>query len=311
MSKKILVLGSKGLVGSSLNRYLNSQNFDYEITASTRDDTDLFQPNDVKKLLENTEPDIVINAAAKVGGILYNDTKRVEFLLENLKINMNLLEALIPYKKTKLINLGSSCIYPLNAKNPINENSFMDGKLEPTNSPYAIAKIASIELSKSMKTQYGNNIINLMPTNLYGPNDRFDDEKSHVIPGLIHKIHKAKIADHSHFEVWGTGKPKREFLYVDDLSDFINFVIQNDINQDLLNVGSGNEITIKKLANLIKEIIGFEGELKFDTSKPDGNPRKLLDSSKINKMGWSSRTNLEDGIVKTYEWYKKEFNSSL
>lgn len=302
MTKKILILGSSGLVGSSLNQYL-STNEEYKIIPSTRKDTDLFKSAEINELLKNSQPDFVINAAAKVGGILFNNTSRVEFLLENLKINMNLLEELIPYKNTKLINLGSSCIYPLNAKNPIKEDAFMDGKLEPTNSPYAIAKITAIELSRNISKQYGNKIINLMPTNLYGPNDRFDDNKSHVIPGLIHKLHKAKISKKPSFSVWGTGKPKREFLYVEDLSRFVNFVIKNNVEDDLINVGSGVEISIKDLAFKIKKIIGYEGKLIFDKSKPDGNPRKLLDNKIIRNLGWSPNTNLDSGLKMTYEWY--------
>ena len=302
MTKKVLILGSSGLVGSSLKQYLSTDE-EYKIIPSTRKDTDLFKSAEVSKLLKNSQPDFVINAAAKVGGILFNNTSRVEFLLENLKINMNLLEELIPYTNTKLINLGSSCIYPLNAKNPINEDSFMEGKLEPTNSPYAIAKITAIELSRNISKQYGNKIINLMPTNLYGPNDRFDDNKSHVIPGLIHKLHKAKISKEPSFSVWGTGKPKREFLYVEDLSRFVHFVIKNNVDDDLINVGSGVEISIKDLAFKIKKIVGYEGKLVFDKSKPDGNPRKLLDNNKIRNLGWSPITDLDNGLKITYDWY--------
>lgn len=303
MSKKIIVFGSKGLVGNSVTRLL--KNSDYEIIASSRNDTNLFLFDEVKKLIEENKPDLIINAAAKVGGILANDTQRSDFLLENLKINMNILEAIIPFPEIITINLGSSCIYPLDAKNPIKESSFMGGELEPTNSPYAMAKLTAIELGRSLKTQYGHKIINLMPTNLYGPNDNFNQETSHVIPGLISRMHKAHKENHKVFEIWGSGNPLREFLYVDDLSNCIKFVIENKIPFDLINVGSGEEISILNLSKKIKEIIGFQGELIFDTNKPDGNPRKFLDSTVINSLGWKSEVNLDTGLELTYKWFLK------
>lgn len=275
---------------------------------STRDDTNLFSYEETKSKIDFTQPDVIINAAAKVGGILANNTYRTEFIIENLKINLNILEACLGNSEIKVINLGSSCIYPLHAENPINEDSFMKGELEPTNSPYAMAKITAIEMGRSMNTQYGHNIINLMPTNLYGPNDNFSENDSHVIPGLIHKMHKAKINDENIFKIWGSGTPLREFLFVDDLSSAVEFIIKNDISIDLLNVGSGDEISILDLANEIKNIIGFEGKIELDKSKPDGNPRKLLDSSKLNKLGWHSETTLVEGLTKTYNWYKQNFN---
>tara|TARA_B100000941_G_scaffold229851_1_gene172240 strand:+ start:2515 stop:3432 length:918 start_codon:yes stop_codon:yes gene_type:complete len=303
MSKKIIVFGSKGLVGNSVTRLL--KNSDYEIIASSRNDTNLFLFDEVKKLIEENKPDLIINAAAKVGGILANDTQRSDFLLENLKINMNILEAIIPFPEIGIINLGSSCIYPLDAKNPIKESSFMGGELEPTNSPYAMAKLTAIELGRSLKTQYGHKIINLMPTNLYGPNDNFNQETSHVIPGLISRMHKAHKENHKVFEIWGSGNPLREFLYVDDLSNCIKFIIENKIPFDLINVGSGEEISILNLSKKIKEIIGFQGELIFDTNKPDGNPRKFLDSTVINSLGWKSEVNLDTGLELTYKWFLK------
>tara|TARA_B100001029_G_scaffold74264_1_gene60645 strand:+ start:187 stop:939 length:753 start_codon:yes stop_codon:yes gene_type:complete len=245
----------------------------------------------------------LINAAAKVGGIMANNTYRTEFIIENLKINLNILESCIDYKNIKIINLGSSCIYPLNAENPISEDSFMKGELEPTNSPYAMAKISAIEIGRSMNLQYNHNILNLMPTNLYGPNDNFSENDSHVIPGLIHRMHQAKINKDKKFKIWGSGKPLREFLYVDDLANAIEFLILENIQEDLLNIGSGEEISIKDLAIEISKIIDYKGEIEFDNSKPDGNPRKLLDSSKINKIGWSHKVSLEDGLRKTYSWY--------
>ena len=232
-----------------------------------------------------------------------NNTYRTEFIIENLKINLNILESCIDYKNIKIINLGSSCIYPLNAENPISEESFMKGELEPTNSPYAMAKISAIEIGRSMNLQYNHNILNLMPTNLYGPNDNFSENDSHVIPGLIHRMHQAKINKDKKFKIWGSGKPLREFLYVDDLANAIEFLILENIQEDLLNIGSGEEISIKDLAIEISKIIDYKGEIEFDNSKPDGNPRKLLDSSKINKIGWSHKVSLEDGLRKTYSWY--------
>ena len=289
-------------------RKFNESGYFSEVVESTRDDTNLFSYEETKSKIDLTQPDVIINAAAKVGGILANNTYRTEFIIENLKINLNILEACLGNSEIKVINLGSSCIYPLHAENPINEDSFMKGELEPTNSPYAMAKITAIEMGRSMNTQYGHNIINLMPTNLYGPNDNFSENDSHVIPGLIHKMHKAKKNDENIFKIWGSGTPLREFLFVDDLSSAVEFIIKNDVSIDLLNVGSGDEISILDLANEIKNVIGFEGKIELDKSKPDGNPRKLLDSSKLNKLGWRSETTLVEGLTKTYDWYKQNFN---
>ncbi len=305
---KILIFGSNGLVGKSLNRILSSSDKVAELIPSNRSDTDLFSLEETKKTIEKVKPNIVINAAAKVGGIYANNTKRSDFIIENLKINLNILEASIPYENIQIINLGSSCIYPLNAENPINEDSLLTGKLEPTNSPYAIAKIAAIEIGRSMSLQHGHNILNIMPTNLYGPGDNFSEKESHVIPGLISRMHKAKLNNESEFQIWGSGKPLREFLYVDDLANAIEFLINKEIDEDLLNVGSGKEISIISLSELIKEIIGYSGSLVFDKSMPDGNPRKLVDSSKIIEMGWEPNTTLEEGIKLSYEWFLKNYS---
>ena len=304
VNTNILILGSNGLVGSSCKRILEI-NPSYNIVASTRQDTDLFNLDDTKKLIKTANPDVLIIAAARVGGIHANNTDRVEFLLENLKINMNILESCIDNNSIKIINLGSSCIYPLNASNPINEDAVMTGILEPTNSPYAMAKLTAIEMGRSLSIQYGHSVINLMPTNLYGPNDNFSEMDSHVIPALIHRMHNAKEQKHSEFLIWGTGKPLREFLYVDDLANCINEVIEQDIKEDLLNVGSGEEVSILQLSEIIKEVIGYEGVLSFDSSKPDGNPRKLLDSKLINSYGWKPKISLQKGIENTYSWYKE------
>ena len=223
--------------------------------------------------------------------------------LENLKININLLESCIPYSEIKIINLGSSCIYPLNAENPIREDYFMTGTLEPTNSPYAMAKITAIELGKALKKDFGHEVINLMPTNLYGPNDSFSEEHSHVIPGIIKRMHISNLKNENSFGLWGSGKPLREFLYVDDLSEAVKFIIENNINDYLINIGSGIEISIYDLACKIKNVIGFRGEIIFDDSMPDGNPRKLLDSTLINSYGWKSKVTLDEGLLETYNWF--------
>ena len=300
---RVLLFGSNGLVGSSCKYILENSLKVSELRSSNRNDTNLFDYQQTKNTIEDFNPDLIINAAAKVGGILANNSLRVEFLTENLKINMNILESVISNNNIKVINLGSSCIYPLNAENPIKENYFMSGKLEPTNSPYALAKITAIELGNSIATQYGNKIINLMPTNLYGPGDNFSETSSHVIPGLLRRMHKAKLDNEEKFEIWGTGKPLREFLFAQDLADCIEFIMDKEINQSLINVGSGQEVSILQLANMIKSVVGFKGDLSFDSSKPDGNPRKLLDSSVITKLGWKPKTELEDGLKITYDWF--------
>ena len=302
---KVLILGANGLVGSSLTKNLKRSDTVTEIITSTREDTNLFSFDETSNLIKNSKPNIVINAAAKVGGIYANNTKRANFIIDNLKINLNVLESCISDNSIKIINLGSSCIYPLNAENPIKEEYFMTGILEPTNSPYAMSKLSSIEIGRAMKDQYGHKVINLMPTNLYGPNDNFSEEDSHVIPGLIKRMHKSKIENADEFKIWGSGKPLREFLFVDDLSDAVEHLINNDINEDLLNIGSGVEISILDLAEKIKKVIKFEGNLTFDDSKPDGNPRKLIDSTKINNLGWEYTTSLDKGLKVTYDWFLK------
>ena len=306
---KVIVFGSNGLVGSSISRILeNSAKVD-QIIKSNRSELDLFKKDDVEEFVKDHQPNVIINAAAKVGGIHANNTKRTQFILENLKINMNVLESCLEMPEIKIINLGSSCIYPLNAKNPISESEFMNGKLEPTNSPYAMAKLSAIEIGRSMSKQYGHKVLNLMPTNLYGPNDYFSDLDSHVIPALIHRMYKTIENGEDEFIVWGSGAPLREFLYVDDLSNFINFIIDKDIKNDLINVGSGEEISIKNLALLIQELMNFEGDVIFDSSKPDGNPRKLLDSALMMEFGWKEFTDLKNGLKNTINWYKSNQES--
>jgi GDP-L-fucose synthase len=300
---KILVFGANGLVGKSVVKTLSNSSKVESVDSSTRKDTDLKKIDEIKNILNIKQPDYIINCAAKVGGIHANNTFRAEFLLENLKINLNLFDALKEYPNINVVNLGSSCIYPLNAPNPISESSFLEGKLEPTNSPYAIAKITGIELGREINNQYGNKILNLMPTNLYGPNDNFTDMNSHVIPGLIFRMHQAKIDNDPIFKIWGTGTPLREFMFVDDLANCIEFLIDKDLDSDLINVGTGEEVSILGLALLVKEITGYKGNVETDPEMPDGNPRKLLDSTLINNLGWKSQVDLKSGLKTTYDWY--------
>ena len=301
---KILIFGSEGMVGSSISNILSKSN-NYELVLSNRNTNNLFDLSSTKKHIKDINPDCIVNAAAKVGGININNEKRFEFITENLKINMNILESCLENKNIKIINLGSSCIYPLDSENPLKEEYIMTGKLEPTNSPYAMAKLSAIEIGDAMTKQFGHKIINLMPTNLYGPNDNFSENDSHVIPGLIFRMHNAKINNEENFSIWGSGKPLREFLYVDDLSEAIKLIIDKEIDQQILNVGSSKEISIIDLAKLIKKVVCYDGELTFDSTKPDGNPRKLLDSSKMFSYGWKPNTQLEDGIELSYDWFLK------
>jgi len=304
---KVLVFGSNGLVGNSLRRIFE-KNPKFSVEFSTRDKVDLFDFVKTNKFINNYKPDCIINAAAKVGGIYANNTKKTEFLINNLKINLNILESVKVLDKTKVINLGSSCIYPLNALNPISEKSFMTGTLEPTNSPYAMAKLTAIELGRAIKNESNHEIINLMPTNLYGPNDNFSELDSHVIPGLISRMHNAKKENTLSFNIWGSGKPLREFMHVDDLASSILYIIEKNINNDLINIGSGEEISILNLAKKIKTLVGYKGDLIFDSSKPDGNPRKLLNSELINSLGWKAKIDLDTGLANTYDWYVKNLN---
>ena len=306
---KILVFGSNGLVGSAIKRLLTSSDYQekYNTYFSTRNDTDLLSKENTSETIKNFEPDVLINAAAKVGGILANNTERYEFISKNLKINLNIFDSCVGMNNLKIINLGSSCIYPLNADNPIKEEYIMSGKLEPTNSPYAMAKLSAIELGSAFKKNFDNTVVNLMPTKLYGPNDNFSKNESHVIPGLISRMADAKNNNEKKFTVWGTGEPLREFLHVDDLAKAIMFVLENNIENELINVGSNKEISIKNLVLIIQKIIGFDGEIVFDNSYPDGNPRKLLDSTKLFKLGWEPKINLEDGLQNTYKWYLENF----
>lgn len=305
---KVLIFGSGGMVGSSTARQLKT-NKSLSVVESTRFDTNLFSYEETKKIIEKNTPDIVVNCAAKVGGIVANNTNRTDFILNNLKINMNIIESIINFPEVKLINLGSSCIYPLNAEIPISESSLMKGSLEPTNSPYAMAKLAAIEMGDAISKEYGHRVVNLMPTNLYGPGDNFSELDSHVIPGLIFRMNEAKKNNLMSFSVWGTGEPLREFLYVEDLAKAIDFIINKNIDSGLFNIGSNEEISINELVHKIKDVIGFKGDILFDTSKPDGNPRKLLDSRKFKKLGWNPSVDLDTGLKLTYKWFQENSNN--
>ncbi len=292
---RIYVAGSNGMVGSAIVRALKSDGFTNIITRSSRE-LDLRNQSAVLDFFKSERPDYVFLAAAKVGGILANNTYRGEFLHDNLAIQLNVIEAARVTGVTKLMFLGSSCIYPKLAPQPLKEEYLLTGLLEPTNEPYAIAKIAGIKMCEAYRDQYGCNFISVMPTNLYGPNDNFDLQKSHVLPALIRKFYTATQEGQPSVEIWGTGSPKREFLHVDDLAEACLFLMKSYDERDFLNVGTGEDISIKELAEMVARIVGFEGKLRFDSSKPDGTPRKLMDVSKLHSLGWKAKISLEDGI---------------
>ena len=298
---RIFVAGHRGLVGSGIVRKLEAEGYE-NLLLRTSAELDLTHSAAVAAFFEQEKPDVVVLAAAKVGGILANDTYPVEFLLENLKIQNNVIEYAHRDGVRKLLFLGSSCIYPRMAEQPIHEDSLLTGPLEKTNQWYAIAKIAGLKLCEAYNVQHGANFISAMPTNLYGPNDNFDLQNSHVLPALLRKFHEAKQSDSESVEIWGTGKPLREFLHVDDLADACLFLLQNYDEPALINVGSGSEISIADLALLVAKTVGYEGELVFDTDKPDGTPRKLMDSSRLFELGWQPRISLEEGLASTYAW---------
>ncbi|SRR5581483_4814755 len=304
MSKTIFVAGHRGLVGSAIVRDLQAHGYDHIVTR-TRAELDLLRLDDVRHFFEETKPALVIDAAARVGGIKANNDYPVEFLLENLTIQNHIISCAHEFGVEKLLFLGSSCIYPKFAPQPIPESSLLTGELEPTNQWYAIAKIAGIKLCQAYREQYHRNFISAMPTNLYGPGDNFDLQNSHVLPALMRKVHEAKQSGARKVVVWGTGKPRREFLHVDDLASACRFLLDTYDSDEIINIGTGEDVTIQELAELICDIVGFEGELSFDTTKPDGTPRKLLDVSKIKSLGWSPRISLREGITGTYRWYLK------
>ncbi|MEO8204811.1 MAG: GDP-L-fucose synthase [Chthoniobacterales bacterium] len=301
-NEKIYIAGHRGMVGSAILRRLQADGHT-NLLHRTRTELDLREQGAVGNFFKEEKPDIVVVASAKVGGILANYEKPVEFLLENLTIQNNLIAAAHEFGARKLLFLGSSCIYPKLAPQPISENSLLTGELEMTNEPYAIAKIAGIKLCQAYARQYGKNFISAMPTNLYGPNDNFDLRTSHVLPALIRKVHEAKLTGASSITLWGTGTPRREFLHVDDLADACVFLLNQYDRPDIVNLGCGEDITIHDLALLISEVLEYKGALEFDSSKPDGTPRKLLDVSRLTALGWSPKIGLRDGIRNAYEWF--------
>ncbi len=301
-SDKIYVAGHRGLVGSAIIRNLEKNGYN-NLLLRTSKELDLTSQQDVNKFFEIEKPDYVFLAAAKVGGIHANDTYPADFIRENLQIQTNVIDAAYRNGTKKLLFLGSSCIYPKLAPQPMKEEHLLTGELEPTNEWYAIAKIAGIKMCQAYKKQYGFNAISLMPTNLYGPGDNFNLANSHVMPALIRKFHDAKINDLPEVEVWGTGTPKREFLHVDDMADASVFLMNNYDGEEFVNVGVGNDVTIRELAESVKKAVAYEGELRFDASKPDGTPRKLLDVTKLNNIGWQAGIQLDDGIKSTYDWF--------
>jgi GDP-L-fucose synthase len=312
LEKKVYIAGHNGMVGSAILRNFAGLGFKNIITRSSSQ-LDLTIQSDVDRFFLTEKPDVVVIAAAKVGGILANSTSRADFIYRNLMIEANIIQAAHNCNTEKLLFLGSSCIYPKFARQPIKEEYLLEGPLEFTNEPYAIAKIAGIKLCESYYRQFGSNFISIMPCNLYGPNDNFDLRTSHVMPALIRKFHEAKKANEK-VVIWGSGNPEREFLFVDDLADAVRFIIFNVNAQDIyekgithLNIGSGKDISIKNLLGIIRGVTGFEGEVEYDLSKPDGTPKKLLDVSRINDLGWKYTTELHTGIKKTYEWYKITF----
>ena len=299
---KIYIAGHRGLVGSAIIRNLEKNGYN-NLLLRTSKELDLTNQADVSRFFEKEKPDYVFLAAAKVGGIHANDVYPADFIRVNLQIQTNVIDAAYRNDTKKLLFLGSSCIYPKLAPQPMKEEHLLTGELEPTNEWYAIAKIAGIKMCQAYKKQYGFNAISLMPTNLYGPGDNFNLENSHVMPALIRKFHDAKVNNLPQVEVWGTGTPKREFLHVDDMADASVFLMNNYDGFDFVNVGVGEDVSIKELAESVKKAVCFKGELSFDSSKPDGTPRKLLDVTKLNKLGWQADIQLSDGIKSTYEWF--------
>jgi GDP-L-fucose synthase len=299
---KIYVAGHRGLVGSAILRLLQSQGYT-NIIFRTHSELDLADQTAVKKFFEQEKPEFVFLAAAKVGGIHANNKYPAEFIYQNLAVQNNVIHFSYLNGVKKLCFLGSSCIYPKMSPQPMKEEYLLDGKLEPTNEPYAIAKIAGIAMAKSYNRQYGTNYISVMPTNLYGPNDNFDLQNSHVLPALIRKFVEAKETNAPSVVLWGTGKPKREFLYVDDMADACIFLMNNYDGDDFFNIGTGEDVTILEVAQKIKTIVGFTGDMEFDSTKPDGTPRKLLDVSRINALGWKAKIHLDEGLKKAIDWY--------
>ena len=302
LKSKIYIAGHRGLVGSAIVRNLQAQGF-ANLVFRTFEELDLLDQAATKNFFEHEKPEYVFLAAAKVGGIAANDTLPAEFIFQNLQVQNNVIHNAYLSGVKKLLFLGSSCIYPRDCTQPIKEEYLLTGPLEKTNEAYAIAKIAGIKMCQAYNKQYGTKFISVMPTNLYGPNDNFDLESSHVLPALLRKFHDAKLADAKEVVMWGTGSPKREFLFVDDLADACVHLMKTYAGNDIVNIGTGQDVTIKDLALLIKDVVGFEGEITNDTTKPDGTPRKLLDVSKLHSLGWQHKVSLEEGLNITYDWF--------
>ena len=306
-NSKIYIAGHKGLVGSAITRLLEKQGYK-NLILKTRQELDLFNQQAVTNFFKKEKPEYVFLAAAKVGGIMANNNYPADFIYENLMIQTNIIHSAYLNKVKKLLFLGSSCIYPKLSPQPIKEEYLLSSDLEPTNKAYSMAKIAGIITCQSYDRQHGTNFISVMPTNIYGQNDNFDLKNAHALPALIRKFHEAKLKNEKKVMVWGSGKPKREFLHTDDLAEACFFLMKNYNSFEIINAGTGEDITIKDLAEKIKKIVGYEGKIAWDKTKPDGTPRKLLDVSKINKIGWKSKIGLEDGIKMTYEWYLNNIN---
>ncbi|MBE0573513.1 GDP-L-fucose synthase [Candidatus Dojkabacteria bacterium] len=307
-SSKIYISGHSGLVGTALVKELQNQGYENIITKPHKE-LDLLDPKATKKFFDKERPEYVFHLAAKVGGIVGNKTYPADFLYENQMINTNVLKSAHDTKVKKLLNFGSVCIYPVAAEVPIKEQSLLTGPLEYTNEAYAIAKISSLILAKKYKEQYGDNFISVMPANLYGPNDNFHKQNAHVIPMLLRRFTETKAAKEREVVVWGTGKPTRDFLFSEDLAEGLVYLMLNYDELEHINIGPGYETTIKELAELMKEVTGFEGELIFDTSKPDGTPRRYLDTTKINELGWKAKTPLKEGLQKMYDWFMQNRNN--
>ena len=302
---KIYLAGHTGLVGSAIYRKLKSERYTNIITR-THKELDLTNQQQTQEFFQKERPEYVFLAAAKVGGIKANDTYPADFAYINIMIESNVIKASYDYGVKKLLFLGSSCIYPKLCPQPIKEEYLLTGPLEPTNEAYAIAKIAGLKMCQYFNKQYGTNFISVMPTNLYGPNDNFDLETSHALAAILRKFHEAKINNKPYVEVWGTGNPRREFLYVDDLADAVLHLMNNYDGNEPINIGTGEDLTIKELAQLVKEVVGYKGEIRFDTTKPDGTPRKLLDVTRLHNTGWRHKISLIEGIENTYEWFREE-----
>ncbi len=305
---KIFIAGHRGLVGSAILRALQQAGYS-NLLYRTHADLDLMNAEATHAFFAKEKPQYVFLAAAKVGGIHANNTRRGEFIYHNLAIQLNVIEAARRVGTERLLFLGSSCIYPRHCLQPMREEYLLTGPLEQTNEPYAIAKIAGIKLCEAYNSQYGTNFASVMPTNLYGPYDNFDLESSHVLPALLRKVHEAKLTQSKNIMVWGSGTPLREFLHVDDMAAACLFVIQKADFKDMVNIGSGQEVTIRQLAELICEVVGYQGDIVYDTSKPDGTPRKLLDASRLTQLGWKARISLKEGLQQTYQWFVQ--NESL